>query len=401
MALVIPNGQPTPMQQSTYQNANNSQAYNQIGAAYEQYLGRPMNQADFYSQTNNGRDVAQKNITHAIGNIQNSDEARQYQQHLLAPPQKGETQVDQGNTQDNTQQYAPPETGGGGAPVPGVPQMYATPNFAAAAANAPQHTSQFKAQQIRDFTGKEIKAPEYTKTIFSQFTDPRNQQVQQGRNDLLLKQLQNPESMSQLWQDQMFESQKDQANSFAQQLGLQNQQQTVGRGLQLNGGFAQNQRTDVQNALMNQLLAGRRDIATQAATQNFADRMNVLGAAEAGLTNDVNREGAVFQNLLAGQQAQAGENQFGAQFGLAGQQAEAGNQRDNYAAYLSGRDLQDSSNARQEQFLQSAFGLNQQSRQNARQQALNEFLGLNNANLGWANYGLSADEQFLRYLGNY
>lgn len=285
-------------------------------------------------------------------------------------------------------------TGTAGSTIPGVPPSFQNPN-------SPVINSQFKAQNIRDFTGKTITRPTYTPTQMSQFSDPRNMQVQQGRDDLLLQQLLNPESMSQTWQDQVFEQQKDDANSWAKQMGLANQQQAVGMGRSLGSGWVQDRNQNTQNELTNQLLAGRRSVATQAATQNFADRMGVLSAAENGLNADVDRLGAIFQSILAGQQAQAGENQFSAQFGLNSQLADAANERDNYASYLSGRSLQDQSNVRQEQFGQSAFGLSNQSRQNDRQAALNEWMAANNIDLGWANYGLTADGQFLNYLSNF
>jgi hypothetical protein len=108
----------------------------------------------------------------------------------------------------------------------------------------------------------------------------------------------------------------------------------------------------------------------------------------------------VFQNILAGQGAQAGENQFDAQYGFDSTKALADNERGNYQSYLGGRDLQGQENARQEQFRQAAWALSQNSRQNAQQMALQQFLAGNNADLGWANYGLNADGQALNFLNS-
>lgn len=400
MALVMPDGNPQPMSQSTYQSKPAyGNAWGQLGDTYKQYLGREMGDADFASQTNNGRDYQQKNIDYARNNIMNSPEAQAYaksRETAQAPPS-----VDQAPPPP-AQQYAPPTSGGQGQPAPGVPATYAGPNASGMAQQsmqaAPTIQSQYNPQQIRDFTGKQLNVPDYTKTVFSQFSDPRNMQVQGAKDQQLLKLIQNPQSLNQTWQDQMFEAQKDDATAFAKQMGLQNQQGMVGRGFNPMGNQAQWQQQELQGQLGNQLLAGRRDVATKAALQNRADELNALQAAEAGLSGDTSRMSQIFQNILSGQQAQAGDNQFAARYGLDATQAQAANERDNYAAYLSGRNVQGAENRAAEQFRQSAFGLSNQSQQNARSSGLQEWLAQNNSDLGWANYGLNADDQFLRYL---
>lgn len=392
MALVMPDGNPSPMSQSTYQSP-----YDQISNAYSQYLGRnPESAQAVMSHLGNGKATSQSAVDFGINQIRNSPEAQEYARRQ----QEGQNNAPP--AQQQMQNSAPVQNGGGGQPAPGVPPVYAGPNLSTmisdAQKNAPQIQSQFVAQQIRDFTGRALDIPNYNQTQFQQFSDPRDQRIMDGRNDLLLHLIQNPESMSQLWQDQMFESGKDDALALSKQLGLQNSQALVGRGLNLGGGSDQAFKQALDSDLAGKLLAGRRDVATKAATQNFADRLNALGAVEAGLTGDTSRAGSIFQNILAGQQAQAQDNQFAAKYGFDSTNALAQNERDNYSSYLSGRGLQGQENARAEQFRQSAFGLSQQARQNAAQQALNEFMAANNADLGWANYGLSADQQFLNFL---
>jgi hypothetical protein len=398
MSLAMPDGNPQPVQQGSYQNPQQQAARNQLNSTYQQYLGRDMGDQDWYSQTSGGTQYQQSNVNHAMNNIRNSPEAQAYANRNQQQQAPAPTGPDAGGVTNNGAGYAGPSA----PPVPGVPPAYAGPNLqnmmSQAADNAPGINSNFTAQQIRDFQGRQLDIPDYVKTQFSQFSDPRNQQIQGGRDQLLIHALQNPESLSQVWQDQMFEKQKDDANSWAQQMGLQNNQNLVARGHTLGGGVQQAMNQDTQSQLMQQLLAGRRDIATQAATQNFADRLNVLGAAEQGLTGDTSREAQVFQNILAGQGAQAGENQFDAQYGFDSTKALADNERGNYQSYLGGRDLQGQENARQEQFRQAAWALSQNSRQNAQQMALQQFLAGNNADLGWANYGLDADSQFLNFL---
>jgi hypothetical protein len=393
MSLVMPNGSPQPAQQGTYQNA-----HNQLTQAYQTYLGRDPEEGGINSHLGGGRNYQQKNVDHAVNQIANSPEAQAYRNRQQSAPAPTNTNTPPPPTQD----APPPPTGGGGPAAPGVPQIYSGPNLqqlmSTAGQNAPSISSNYQAQQIRDFQGKELNIPQYQQTTFNQFSDPRNMQVQGLRDQNLVNLLQNPHSLSQTWQDQMFEQQKDDALAFAQQAGVQNQQNVAGRGLSFLGGTAQGREADIQNNLFSQLLSGRRDVATRAATQNRADELNALGAAEQGLSGDTSRLSQIFQNILAGQGAQAGENQFAAKYGFDSTTALADNERQNYGSYLSGRGLQGTENARQEQLRQSAFGLSQQARQAAEQNALNAFLGGNNADLGWAQYGLSADDQFLRYL---
>jgi hypothetical protein len=396
MALVMPDGRPQPMDQGQYQTQGSQGSpwdpYNaSIQQSYQTHLNRQAAPEELaLHHNNNPYGYADPSLLkHAQDNIANSEEARN--RRAQAPPQ----------------QNAPPQgnaSGGGQPAAPGVPQVYAQgPNLSSmmssAQSSAPTINSQYNSQQIRDFTGKNIVAPNYTQTVFSQFQDPRNQQTQENKDQLLNNLLQNPQSLSQTWQDQMFEKQKEEALSFAQQMGLQNQQGLVGRGNSLFGGVAQGQQTDLNASLAEALLGGRRDIATQAATQNRADELNALQAGEQGLSGDVNRGSQVFQNYLAGQSAQADDNRYATDYGLRSQQAVAGNERDNYASYLGGRNLQGTENARAEQFRQSAFGLSNQSRQNAAQQALQAYMAQDGSELGWANYGLNADDQFLRFLG--
>src|SRR6478609_246748 len=99
MALAMPYGNPTPAQQGQYQAAQN-----QLGAGYQQYLGRDMNANDFASQTSGGKDYQQNNVNYALNNIKNSEEARAYaarqnqpQNNNEAPPANPEAPPTQTN----------------------------------------------------------------------------------------------------------------------------------------------------------------------------------------------------------------------------------------------------------------------------------------------------------------
>jgi hypothetical protein len=386
----MPNGQPNP-----YAGQPRQSSWDQLNAASQQYLGNPLSQQDYFNYTNSGKDYQQKNVDYAINNMKYGPEAQAYAQSQQPQQQQAPAEQVQGP--------APNAQSSGGPTTPGVPASYnagptAGQYVAQAAGSAQQLQSQYAPQQINEFMGYDINAPSYANQLFSQFSDPTNQQTQAQKQTLLQNLLANPQSLNQTWQDQMFEKQKDDANAFAQQMGLQNQQHFASSGRDMNSQFAQGQQQDVQNELMRQLLSGRRDIATQAALQNRQDELNALNMAEQVQSGDVNRAGNIYQNTLAGQQAKAQDAQFAAQFGLNKEQAISGNKRDNYNSYLAGKNLQGQENARGEQYRQSAFGLSQQSLQNAKQSALQEWLAQNNSDLGWANYGLNADDQFLNYL---
>lgn len=435
MSLVMPNGQPAPAQQGNFvprDHRGSTEAYDRHNTTFNAThapqppqngpppLGSPPNGGSPWDPYNAqvqdayrrhlGRDATVQELGgHHGGNpygwsdpnqlnsvltgIENSEEARNYRNN----PQRQSPSVD--TTGANRSGGG---GGGGGASYPAAPHVPTTFNIGnmvdTAMRDAPQLNSQFQPQHIKDFIAKEFTAPSYRQSTFSQFNDPRNMDVQTERDALLLNMLRNPESMGQTMQDQLFEQQKDDALAFAKQFGLQQEQQLAGRGFSNYGGVAQQMRTDLNQDLASELLSGRRNIAAQASRQNFQDRLGALSAGEAGLSGDMGRQSELFRNLLAGQHAQAEDNRFGSQFALNTEQLRHGVNNQNYQSYLAGRGLQGQENARAEQFRQSAFGLSEQARNNARNSAIQQFLAQNNTDLGWANYGLSADQQFLNFL---
>lgn len=156
--------------------------------------------------------------------------------------------------------------------------------------------------------------------------------------------LQNPQTMDQNWQDRQNEQQKESAQRMMQQANAQNAQAFAGRGFGPGGGPQQAMQNQNQQQMMQNILAGRRDTAQRAVTQNRQDQYNALDQSQ----------------RLAGQE-------WDAQMGLAGQNLNQINQN--------------------------------------RQGNLQEFLGLNGADLDMLKFGASNDQfnkgfglDFLRYM---
>lgn len=124
--------------------------------------------------------------------------------------------------------------------------------------------------------------------------------------------LANPETMGQQWQDQQFEVGKESAADFRKQLGEQLSQRVAGRGFSGQGGINQAILAGLDENLMSQLLAGRRDVAMRAAQGNRQDLYNAINAAQGldqqGFQNALGAYGAALQGF----QAAEGQRQFGA-----------------------------------------------------------------------------------------
>lgn len=203
---------------------------------------------------------------------------------------------------------------------------------------------------------------------------------------LMSKILADPHTMSQQWQDQVSESQKESAQRMMAQANAQGQQSLAGKGFAAGGGAQQQMQNQNQQQMISQLLAGRRDTATQAAQQNRADEYNALNNSAQLNQQDWNGQmqlagmnlGQMNQNRSQNLQdflglhgadmdmlrLQQGDNQFNSQFGL------------DFLRYL----------AQKEQFGQSLG-------ENARQ--FNGQMGLN-----WANLSAQQQQQLMaRILG--
>lgn len=159
----------------------------------------------------------------------------------------------------------------------------------------------------------------------NQFQAPDQSGMGGQYQQLMSQVLQNPG-----WGDQavsqMKEAQKQQTLDMQRQMLQQNAQQSAGRGFGFEGqADAQGQR--IQQAAMQEILGGQRDIDMQNAQNRFANQLSALGAAEQFQTGQANRSTQFYNTGLQGQMAQQQLNQAGvdsqfrnAQFG-ADQQA--------------------------------------------------------------------------------
>lgn len=107
-------------------------------------------------------------------------------------------------------------------------------------------------------------------------TNPYYAQQQQVMNKVLA----NPQTMGQQQQDQLNEAQKESALRMQKQVGAQAQQSLAGRGFGTGGGTQQALQSQMGQDTMNQILAGRRDVAVKAAAQNRQDELNALQASQ-------------------------------------------------------------------------------------------------------------------------
>ena len=118
---------------------------------------------------------------------------------------------------------------------------------------------------------------------------------QDQRNRLMNAILQNPETMGQVQQDQLFEQQKEMLNlQRQQQAGVLNQNLLRG-GMSAVGGRALSGIGEINQDFNSQLLAGRRDIAVMAAQQNRADTMAALQMQDALAQGDFTRVMGVYK----------------------------------------------------------------------------------------------------------
>lgn len=202
---------------------------------------------------------------------------------------------------------------------------------------------------------------------------PANYQFQPQTNQLMGSILQNPQTMNQRWQDQRFEQGKESAVDMRKQLGEQAAQRTAGRGWSQQGGVNQAILGGLDERLMSDLLAGRRQVAQDAAVQNRQDELQALGAANAmdqqGFTNNLATNNQALQHWLAQQSgylenAQLGENQrqFNQNYGL------------DFLRFLTNQDQFNKTFGEGQRQFNNTMGLNWFNAGNNQQNSLMEFL---------------------------
>jgi hypothetical protein len=105
-----------------------------------------------------------------------------------------------------------------------------------------------------------------------------------GRNAIVQSILNRPAPLDQKFQDQLFEAQKSSQLGYADQMRGQVQQDALRRGIR--GGQVDAALGGINSDMSNQLLAGRRDIATQAALQNRQAELTAAGLANQIMLGD-------------------------------------------------------------------------------------------------------------------
>jgi hypothetical protein len=153
-------------------------------------------------------------------------------------------------------------------------------------------------------------APTYTPYQFTQYgqqVDPwATQNAQAG--DLITQMLAAPHTITDQGAGILAERQKAQALAQQQALLDALQQQQVASGFGTPGGYQQSQQRRIGEGTNTALLQGSQDLALARMQQDRQDEINALNAASGFMGQDAARQGTLYQSLLSGQNAQAGDN---------------------------------------------------------------------------------------------
>lgn len=207
---------------------------------------------------------------------------------------------------------------------------------------------------------------------YAQFQAPTPVGIDQ-RNQILQSILNRPQVLDQTVQDQLFEQQKEMANSLAQQSRASASQQGASRGLSGGGGFQAAATADIDNQLNRTLLGNRRDIAVKAAELNRQSELAALEMQNALAQGDFARAASAHQLQLQAQ-AMFDEMRFkeaefnrsnvalAASTGMAGRQQQLAEQVASFQQYLQQRQFDEMMRQFNEQMglNWSQFGWNQQ-----------------------------------------
>lgn len=151
-------------------------------------------------------------------------------------------------------------------------------------------------------------APSVYSVGFTQQLMQKQPQVgETQRNNILTSILNNPETMGQTQQDQLFEQQKEMANSLASQARARLGRNVTNSGWTSGGGRFLSGQAAIEGQTAESLLAGRRDIAVQAAEQNRKDQLAALQMQQAIASGD---ENAALNIYRANQQERQSLEQF-------------------------------------------------------------------------------------------
>jgi hypothetical protein len=216
-----------------------------------------------------------------------------FQARYRQPAQQPQ-QIDQGGYTGNTGRPQGPQYSPYG-PYPNRPQntTYQPGQLAPQTFN-PYQATQFNPYQQMDFSG-----------------------IQGQQNQLLSQVLSNPVFSDQVVQ-QMKAKQRESAMAMAGQQQQMAAQDAASRGTNLDSQY-NNTQNAIQGGMRENVLGAYRDIDINAANSNRQGQLAALGAAEQVMSGQLGRHQNQFSMGMAGQSAQAGENQFAhnAQFGPA------------------------------------------------------------------------------------
>lgn len=270
------------------QGAGGGSARDQLTNAYRQYIGRDpeAGAVDNWLSGAYGWGTGEGQVGQMIQGIQNSGEAQAY---AAAHPQGG---GGGGGSYQQQGTYQPPDLG------PLSDPMWAdyVKTHLAPKALLQDNLSVYNKSQVGDYQG------------------PVNAQVTQAHNDLLMKALQNPESMSPQVVAAMKEQQKESSLALRQQLMNANAQGNISRGT-YGGGYMAGQGQTIGDKVSSDITKGYRDIDTTAATTNFNDRLNTLGVSDQMQSGMTGRAQGDYASMLTGRQFNADENLRGTNSG--------------------------------------------------------------------------------------
>lgn len=285
--------------------------------------------------------------------------------------------------QGQPQQPAPPQQ-----PPQGQSQGQA-PQFAAPETYQPQNV-QYQEQQYNPYQFNwSPQAQAYQAGNISQFQGP-NQAPQEGQMGGLISSLMSQGgSMGPAWMAGQQEKMKEQQLQMQQQMQGQMGQQAALHGMTNSGAY----NTGLQR--MSENLAGNltgqyRDLASQAATQNYQDQLGALGMGNDMLNSQMNRATQGFGSQFQGQmgQQQLNQAQAGSQLDVMRQMDSRQQAQQGEHQFAGNYRLQNAQNA-------ANFGLqNQQLQMQGGQNRFGNALGMFGANEGVRQFNANSANQF-------
>lgn len=218
--------------------------------------------------------------------------------------------------------------------------------------------------------------------MFTQYAPPEHDFQNWQQLELISKLLANPETMNANVIEQMKQKQMEEAMTMTQQLQGKAAEDIAARGFGNGGQMAASNRAMNEN-LQQAILGQNRDIEIGATQQNRQDVLQALGVAESILGGQVGRSSNVFNDILAGQQANRGDHWTGKQLDLQERLGVGGLNLDSRRIDQQGRQFDASHGLNILQFLESqrqhdnGLGFNWASlNQNGQQATIDQILGM-------------------------